>query len=393
MSRHLLSDILQRLLSPALWLWGIRLLLVWACLSMLTPAGPRALPVVTPHTVQTTQDHVCVHTRLVDEVEEWKIQRNLQLVREMGAESIVEFFPWAYFEPQQGDYRWERPDMLIRHAREQGLQVIARMGFVPEWARPEDAGDFTTLNTLSTEAYDDFARFVAAFAARYAGIVDHIIIWNEPNLAFEWGFQSVDPAGYVDLLKTVYPVVKAASPDVMILAGALAPTLEPEGSPHGLNDLIYLEQMYKAGAADYFDALAVHTYGFTLPPQHNPDPDVLNFRRVELLHEIMLRYDDPATPVYITESGWNDHPRWTGAVRPSERAIYTVEAFRLAADWHWLEELCIWAFRFPADTHNYPDYFTLVTPDFQRKPIYHALQAYALGRERTTPLWLPPPIE
>jgi len=373
-------------------LWVVRLLVLVWIINQLTPIQSRA-PLGPAQTVETTQDHVCVHTRLIDEVFEWKIQRSLELVREMGADTIVEFFPWAYLEPDENRFRWEQADKIIRHAENQGIRVIARLGFVPEWARPENIqADFTTLNYLPDESFADFAEFVATFSARYAGTVDHIIIWNEPNLAFEWGYRQVDPAGYVRLLQAVYEPAKQANPDVIILAGALAPTLEPLGSKNGLNDIIYLEQMYQAGAADYFDALAIHTYGFTLPPEDEPDFNALNFRRAELLHDLMLQYDDPAKPVYITESGWNDNIRWTKAVRPSERAIYTVNSFEWAKEnWDWLEELCIWAFRYPAPTNAYPDNFTLVNPDFTRKPIYYAIQSYALGLERDDTLWLPPP--
>jgi polysaccharide biosynthesis protein PslG len=375
------------------WLWGVRILLFWAIITSLAPPRPRAL-LGEPQTVITEKDHVCVHTRLIDEVEEWVIQRSLELVREMGAGTIVEFFPWAYFENSQGNYNWSQADRIIRHAENQGLRVIVRVGFVPRWARPDFEDDVTTMNYLPDESFDEFAQFVAAFAARYAGTVDHIIIWNEPNLAFEWGYRQVNPEDYVRLLQTVYEPVKTANPDVTILAGALAPTLEPEGSPNGLSDLLYLERMYQAGAANYFDALAIHTYGFTLPPDDEPAPDVLNFRRAELLHEIMLQYDDPDTPVFITETGWNDHPRWTKAVRPAQRVGYTVNAFRWAEEnWSWVDEMCIWAFRYPIPTFSYPDNFTMVTTDFQLLPIYHAVQAYALGEERTGQLWLDPPTE
>jgi hypothetical protein len=382
-----------RVFARSYWLWLIRLLLLWGIVSSLAPPGPRAL-LGAPQTVIAAKDHVCVHTRLIDEVEEWVIQRSLQLVREMGADTIVEFFPWAYFEPSPGRYDWSQADRIIRHAENQGLQVIARVGFVPRWARPDFEDDVTTMNYLPDEAFDDFARFVAAFAERYAGTVDHIIIWNEPNLAFEWGYRPVNPEDYVRLLQAVYRPVKAANPAVTILAGALAPTLEPEGSPNGMNDLIYLERMYQAGAADYFDALALHTYGFTAPPEAEPASDSLNFRRAELLHNIMLEYDDPATPVFITETGWNDHPRWTKAVRPSQRVSYTVNAFIWAEEnWDWAQEVCVWAFRYPIPTFSYPDNFTIVTTDFQLLPLYDALQAYALGVERIGNLWLPPPAE
>lgn len=373
--------------------WMVRASLVIALLNALHPPSPRA-PLGPPQTVETQQDHVCVHTRLIDEVEEWKIQRSLQLVREMGAGTIVEFFPWAYVEAREGQYDWTNVDRIVRHAENQGIRIIARMGLVPGWAQADHEEGFTTLNTLPPASYPAFARFVADFAARYAGRIDHLVIWNEPNLAFEWGYQQVDPAGYVELLEAVYALAHAANPNVTILAAGLAPTLEPAGSPAGLDDLLYLEAMYQAGAAPFFDALAIHTYGFSEPASSPPAPDRLNFRRAELLRAIMERHGDANKPVYITETGWNDHPRWALAVTPAQRIAYTLEAFELAAEtWPWAEQLCLWVLRYPVPTLNYPDYFTLVTTDFQRKPIYYAVRAYARGEAPTEGLWLPSPSE
>lgn len=375
------------------WRWLIRLALFWVVVWRLVPAPPRA-PLDSPQTVQTEHPLVCLHTRLIDEVYEWKIQRSLQMVREMGADTIVEFFPWAYVEPEQGRFEWEVFDRIVRHARNQGIHIIARLGLVPLWARKDPVGNQTniTLNTLPDYSYDDFARFVAAFAGRYAGVIDHLIIWNEPNLAFEWGYRQVSPADYARLLETVYQPAHEANPNLVILAAPLAPTLEPPGSPNGLNDLLYLQGLYEAGAAPYFDALAMHTYGFTQPPDAPPAPETLNFRRAELLRDVMVKYADQAKPVYITESGWNDNPRWVLAVRPSERVRYTVNAFAWSEEhWPWLSKLCVWVLRYPASTRSYPDNFTLITADFQPKPIYNALQAYARGWQQGEDLWLPSP--
>jgi hypothetical protein len=375
------------------WTWLLRAVTIWIILGALTPATPRA-PLGEPQSVETAKSQVCVHTRLIDEVHEWVIQRSLQLVREMGADTIVEFFPWAYAETSEDHYDWVSFDRIVRHARNQGLHIIARMGLVPAWARPDIDEQHTTLNYLPEESYDEFADFVAEFAARYAGVIDHIIIWNEPNLAFEWGYQRVDPAGYMNLLRAVYAPAHAANPNVIIMAAPLAPTLEPPGSAHGLDDLLYLDAFYEAGAADYFDALAMHTYGFTEPPEAEPAPDRLNFRRVELLRTIMLRNDSPNKPVYITETGWNDHPRWTKAVRPSLRVGYTVSAYRWSEEnWPWVEKMCVWVLRYPVSTRSYPDNFTLLTGNLQPRPIYYAIQAYARGWAGNDDLWLPPPGE
>lgn len=372
----------------------LRIALLWVIFSSLTAPGVRVLLENPPQEVDTVREHICVHTRLIDEVPEWVMQRSLRLVREMGADTIVEFFPWAYIEREQGQYSWEQTDKIIRHAENQGLRVIARMGFVPYWARPDEVDDYTTLNYLPDESYDEFADFVATFAERYAGTIDHIIIWNEPNLTFEWGYRQANPQDYVRLLQAVYEPVHAVNPDVTILAGALAPTLEPEGSPNGLMDTLYLEEMYESGASDYFDALAIHTYGFTNPTLQDPAEDRLNFRRAELLFDIMAEYGDSETPVFITESGWNDHPRWTHAVRPSQRVQYTIDAFQhVEENWTQVEELCIWAFRYPLPTLSYPDNFTLVSTDFQISPLYYAIQAYAESDEQEGTLWLSPPTE
>ena len=340
--------------------------------------------------VETESPLLCVHTLLENEVEAAKIIRSLELTRELGAATIVQFFPWAYAEPAQGRYDWRRFDSIIRQARLQGLGVIARLGLTPDWARPPD----TPLTALPDSAFNHFADYAAAFSERYADALDHIMIWNEPNLSAEWGFQAAEPARYARLLREAYTRVKAANPRAVVLAGALAPTLETSGSPAGLNDLDFLRAMYQHGASQHFDALAVHTYGFRAAPEAEPGSERLNFRRVELMREIMLAHGDGDKPVYITESGWNDHPRWIYGVRPSQRAAYSVRALQYAAaHWDWLRALCVWALRYPRDTRGHPDGFTLMTADFQPKPIYYELQAFARGWQQTDALWLPPPME
>lgn len=372
------------------WRWYLRAIVLIICFGALVPAAPRAM-LQAPQTVTTVQPQLCVHSRLIDEVDEWKIQRSLELVREMGADTIVEFFPWAYIEASEDHYEWGQVDRIVRHATNQGIRIIARMGLVPSWARPQSSS-FTTLNTLDESHYEDFAEFVADFAARYAGQIDQLIIWNEPNLAFEWGYQQVSAEQYGRLLQAVYPRAHAANPNVEIIAAGLAPTLEPATSPAGLNDILYLQALYESGAANYFDALAIHTYGFTHPALETPAFERLNFRRAELLHDIMLEYGNSNIPVYITEMGWNDSDRWAYAVSPSERIAYTLDAYQLAANsWDWVDKMCTWVLRYPAPTFSYPDHFTLLDTEFQPQPLYFALQAFGRGETMNEALWLPAP--
>ncbi len=355
--------------------WGLSLILLLALCFIKSPRIQYEMR--PPQTVVTTNPKVGVHTRLTDEVEYWKVQTTLSMVREMGAPWIVEYFPWAYIEPEPGHFAWDHTDLVIAHAENQGVRVIARLGLVPGWARPAPDELETTSTYLDAEHYEEFARFVGAFVARYRGTVQEIIVWNEPNLSFEWGYRPVDPAGYVAMLRTVYPVAHRANSNIVVLAGALAPTLEPPGSPSGLNDLIYLRKMYEAGAVDSFDALAAHAYGLAFAPDVTPAEDLINFRRVELLREIMDKHGDEEKLIYITEAGWNDHPRWSWAVLPSQRVRYTLDAYSWAErHWDWCPVVAMWMFRTPVSLHNYQDYYAYVTPDFQVRPIYTSVQAY-----------------
>ncbi len=355
----------------------ILLFLLAAALLIFPPANPPLDIELGPQqTVRTVNPKMGVHTRLTDEAEPWKIKRTLEMVREMGAPWIVEYFPWAYQEPLPGFFDWQHSDLVIDHAARQGLTVIARLGFVPEWARPADSAS----SYLPAERYADFGDYVAAFVNRYGDRVPAVIIWNEPNLALEWGFQPIDPEGYTELLAVAYDRVQQSDhPEVLVLGGALAPTLAPPGSDQAMNDLLYLQRMLDAGAGPVMDGLAVHAYGWIFPADDPPDPQVINFRRTELVHQLLVDKGYGGMPIYITEGGWNDHPRWTRAVKPAQRIENTIRAYELVEQWPWAEVLAVWAFRYPWPARTYLDYFTFVTPEFQAKPIYLEVQRYSRG--------------
>jgi len=359
-------------MSAIVWRMA-QLIVLLAMVYWLAAPPPILVTLGAPQTVRTTNSKIGVHTRLTDEADEWKIKKTLELVREMGSPWIVEYFPWAYIENAEGEYDWAHADLVVDHARQQGITVIARLGFVPQWARPRTS----VISYLDESHYPYFAEFVAAFVAHFKDRIKYIVIWNEPNTNFEWGYQGIDPAGYARLLQVVYPRVKQVDPSVQILAGALAPTLAPPGTTDAMNDLEYLQKMYDAGAKDYFDLLSVHAYGWTSPADEPPAPNRVNFRRTELVHDLMIRNGDATKRVMITEGGWNDHPRWTKAVRPAERIQDTLRAFDLCKTWDWVDACVMWAFRYPFPAQTYQDYFTFVTPEFDPKPIYFEVQRYA----------------
>jgi polysaccharide biosynthesis protein PslG len=194
------------------------------------PAAAIDLPVAAAE-VQTVNSKIGVHTRLTDEADPAKITETLQMVHDMGAPWDVEYFPWNYIQPNgPTEYDWTHADLVVNAAAAQGLKLVARIDGVPWWARPEK----TTWRYLDRNNFPDYAYFLYAFASRYKGKVHYYVIWNEPNLSSEWGQRQVNPEDYTALLKLVYPRIKEADPDAVVVAAGLAPTLEPETSEWGL---------------------------------------------------------------------------------------------------------------------------------------------------------------
>src|SRR5207244_7010307 len=132
--------------------------------------------------------------------------------------------------------------------------------------------------------FADYGDFVATVAARYKGRVSHFQVWNEPNLGEEWTGKP-DPAEYVRLLKSAYARIKEANPQATVLSAPLA--INTENGPLHLNELEFLDQMYQAGARQAFDVLSANAYGMDKPPADPPSKSTLNFRRVELLRQVM----------------------------------------------------------------------------------------------------------
>lgn len=329
---------------------------------------------------------------LAREVEEWKREKTVKMAAEAGIGWVKLQFPWVEIEPRSkgeflnvrtGESSWEKYDQIVALCEKYSLSIIARLDRAPSWARPEGS-----IEEAPPEDFTDYGDFVYEFVKHYKGRIRYIQIWNEPNIFPEWGNRPVDPAEYVELLKIAYRRAKEADPNVYVLSAPLAITLgEPHPEPgkwRSMNDLQFLEEMYKAGAKDYFDILSANAFGFDRPPDDPSDPNVLNFSRVLLQREIMERYGDSDKPIWFNEYGWNaapeDFPKekliWK-RVSEEKQARYTLQGIEMArAKWPWAGVFNIWYFR---QVGNYsPDeaayYFRMVDVDFTPRRLYYAVK-------------------
>ena len=330
-----------------------------------------------------------VNTFLEQEVEPEKRERAMQMIADAGFHWIRQEFPWEDIEiSAKGDYwdykwdkdAWEKYDHIVDLAEAYDLEIIARLSNPPAWSRAQGdaAGSLGPPDNL-----DDYGDFVEAVVRRYEGRIHHFQIWNEPNIYPEWGERPVSPEEYTELLKVGYTRVKEACPECVVLSGALAQTI-PLG-PRDLNDFLFLQRMYDAGAGDYFDVLAMQGYGlWSGPTDRRMRPRVLNFSRPLYLREIMVKNGDAHKPIWLTEMNWNAPPpelpdKAFGFVTPEQQARYAVLAYQRAhQEWPWMGVINTWFFKRATDAEQGQAmyYFRLVEPDFTPMPVYEALREY-----------------
>ncbi|HHY55018.1 MAG TPA: cellulase family glycosylhydrolase [Chloroflexi bacterium] len=281
--------------------------------------------------------------------------RDLDLMKEAGFNWIKQAFSWESIEGAgRGQYDWSIADKVVTHANERGLKILARLSLDPDvqgfWA-----GDPPTNG-------DAFAEYAGALAARYncqpgaIGCIQAYQIWNEPNLAREWGGKRPNPAEYVEFLGKAYRAIKAANPNAIVISAGMAPT--GDNSDIAMPDDVFYDQMYQAmggNSSGYFDALGVHGAGYAAPPELDPAEAASNpkyggyrffaFRHVEDIRAIMEKYGDTAKKIVLLEFGWTFDPvnpayKWHGAdagIDMFVQADYLVRAYKYAAaNWPWV---------------------------------------------------------
>ena len=320
----------------------------------------------------------------------WKpdlIEEDLDLVNEMGFRWVKQKFAWREIEGiEKGKFDWYRPDRIVEEAEKAGLNLVIRLDRQPFWSEPEENRWFDNQPPGNLQ---DFGDYCGAVADRYSGRIAAYEVWNEPNLGREWGERPPNPVEYTELLKVCYEAIKEADPEAIVISAGLAPT--GTESELVVPDTKFLQGMYDAGAANYFDVLGVNAPGYKAPPELSPEEAESDeygggrwfaFRHVEDNREIMVANGDGHKQVAILEMGWtldevNPDYAWF-AVDEATQADYLVRAYQYAAE-NWQPWIGLMTTIYIADDNWTPEeheqwWWSIVLPDNTPREAFFALR-------------------
>jgi hypothetical protein len=193
---------------------------------------------------------------------------------------------WSSVEPTQDTYDWNVLADLeteLKNASSKGIQVILLVHSTPAWAR-KIAGTGPSCGPIAADKLSAFGDFMHAMVARYSVApynVKYWELWNEPDIDASFfpgdsGFGCWGDTGdgyygggyYAEMLKVVYPQIKAANSQAQVLIGGLLLDCDPRlgaGCAEVGNSNLppkFLEGVLRNNGGDYFDGVSFHSYDY-----------------------------------------------------------------------------------------------------------------------------------
>ncbi|MEU2349090.1 cellulase family glycosylhydrolase [Modestobacter sp. NPDC049651] len=299
--------------------------------------------------------------------EDWEVlPALLDRVRDAGTRWVRADLAWCAWEPEgpglvATSYR-ERVDELVRLVADRHLQLLLVTVCTPGWAGGGPDGRALPADPA------EFGRVVGVLAARYAGRVSAWEVWNEPDCIGGCGKGSA--VGYVPLLQAGYRAVKAADPRATVVSGGISG-----------NNARWVDDLYAAGAAGWFDALGVHPYvkPSGLAPDAPSGHRVYRLTTISDVRGVMVRHGDGDRPVWFTEFGWSTARSGpiagVGEARQARRLTETVRL--VAARWPFVTHAFWYSARDRDDSTPLENSFGLLRTDLTPKPAYRAFRSAA----------------
>lgn len=283
------------------------------------------------------------------------LDTTLDHIASLGVTSVRVAIPWMSVEAREGTYDWTQLDALVSAAQSRGISIVATLTGTPAWAGNIINGHFDP---------DEYADFVSAVATRYKNEISGYEIWNEPNAALF--YNPIDPTSYTAFLKDAYTAIKAADPNALVIAGVLGATTTTGAA---LDPVTFVQEMYAAGAAGYFDALSFHPYQFSEEYSENDHADS-PASQVTAIQALMAQYGDAAKKIWITEYG---EPT-TGSYTQAQQAAFIQDFIEAWQNQTGAGPIYIYTTR-DTDTgsSNIEDNFGLYETDWTPKPAAQVL--------------------
>jgi hypothetical protein len=239
----------------------------------------------------------------------------------MGLDWIAVDFDWERYWPEANIL----PDLnnlyqVMGAAHRGNLHVLMSITNAPDWASTPTGPDPNLTAGLALSLCRLFPDTLLA-----------VELFPAANKVSGWG-ATPDPAAYSTLLKTTSSLLHESGANIVIVAGGLTP-LGSDPAAGDMDDTVYLEGLYKTGAATFMPVISLRLMNITGDPMTTPqDGESRYLRHYEEHRKIMLHHKHQSGLIWITGFSWPEEMGQVSGqalVNLNEQAVWLNQAYRL----------------------------------------------------------------
>jgi len=239
----------------------------------------------------------------------------------MGLDWIAIDFDWDRYWPEANVL----PDLanlyqVMGAAQRGNLHVLMSITNAPSWAMSSNGPDPSLTAGLVLSLYRLFPDTLLA-----------VELFPAANKVSGWG-ASPNPAAYADVLRATSTILRESGINLVIVAGGLTP-LGAEKASGDVDDTVFLESLYKTGAAAFMPVISLRLMDITGDPIAAPDNGKQQYlRHYENIRKIMLQNEHQSGLIWITGFSWPEDLSQTGEqtlINQNEQARWLNQAYRL----------------------------------------------------------------
>lgn len=296
-----------------------------------------------------------------------------ELLKLAGFTRIRDDLAWEHIEPEPRKYLIRKEmDQLVDTAARYGIKPLLVTGYINPLAYP---GKFTKAFPTTQEMFDAYGNAVAFAVKHFGNRVTEWELWNEPNAAHP-------VKDYLPMLKTLYPKIKAANPNAIVIScgGGGA-----GGGPGGA----MIVPIVNAGGVEFQDGFSIHPYMAPHDPDfgydagsNSPIPAVnipIFTKHLRTFADRNPKKDGRKLLFYITELGWpaEFYSFRSTPVTPEIQAAYLARTYLLNRA-NGNQPLYWYDFQNDGTDPRYSEHnFGIINSDYSPKPAYQAAAVVA----------------
>eukprot|EP01132_Coremiostelium_polycephalum_P006257 gene6257-7793_t len=293
------------------------------------------------------------------------IDKQIQVLNELNIQWVRADIHWEWFEPTEGDFKWNLFDPVMYKIRDGGLHSIVYLVGTPKWISSwTSESGLPFFDAFPPRDNSVFANRLLMLAQRYS-FVDYWEIWNEMNLNPAMWAPSYNPQVYDQLFRACATVFQQNGLSSKLAVGGIGYYGgESTKTRNMIDDLISLKTF-----EGYLSSYHPYTEYPEGDPTFEPSSIYAYLPTTRWLNQ-KLREVGKSSTVWSTEWGWSSEGDTT-----TRQANYTVKRLMLDTVANFDKTFLFTTSDLDARASSVRDqFYGLVNLSLEKKQIFNALK-------------------